>query len=174
MERVEEWRDVVGYEQHFQVSNFGRIYSKRTNKILSQTISKTGYYTHCTRFGGRKGTNKLFRIHRLVAEAFIDNPENKPFVNHKDGNKLNNNDDNLEWCTNQENIQHAYDTGLLKSRCGTQQIQAKLTDDDVRYIRQVYIPRDKHFSGRKLAEKFGVDHSIISDVVNYKAWKHVK
>lgn len=97
---MEVWKDVVGYEEYFQVSNLGKLFSKRSQKILKQTISKTGYYTVATRLGGRNGICKCFKIHRLVAEAFIPNPEQKRTVNHIDGNKLNNNLSNLEWQRN--------------------------------------------------------------------------
>jgi hypothetical protein len=123
---MEEWRDVVGYEEYFQVSNLGRIFSKRTNKILKQTISKTGYFTCASKIGGRKGISICFKIHRLVAEAFLAPPSKTLIeecscsvykivpVNHKDGNKLNNIHTNLEWCSYRENMLHASKLGLLK------------------------------------------------------------
>lgn len=174
MERVEEWRDVVGYEQHFQVSNFGRIYSKRTNKILSQGTSKTGYAVLSTRIGGRNGICKCFKVHVLVARAFIPNPQNKPIVNHKDGNKLNNNDNNLEWATYSENTKHAYENGLIITLKGEELHNSKLTEDDVKYIRSVYIKSDRTYGARALAKKFSVDKNTISSCINGESWKHVK
>ncbi|WOL22926.1 HNH homing endonuclease [Escherichia phage vB_EcoM_JNE01] len=174
MERVEEWRDVVGYEDHFQVSNKGRIYSKRTNKILVQGTNKKGYKVLSTRIGGRTGVCKCFRVHILVAQAFISNPHNKPIVNHKDGNKQNNEDWNLEWSTYSENTNHAYKNGLTIPLKGTEQVQSKLTEDDVRYIRSVYKPYDKTYGASMLAKQFGVHHSLISDIASHKSWKHVK
>lgn len=170
----EKFRDVVGYEDYFQISNLGRLYSKRSNKILSQTISKTGYYTHATKIGGRNGIDKCFRIHRLIAQAFIPNPENKPFVNHIDGNKLNNDISNLEWVTNKENIQHASHMGLLNPCKGEDNKFAKLNDDAVRYIREVYTPYSKDYGFRPLAEKFNVSKSVIKGVIYGTSWKHVK
>lgn len=96
--------------------NFGQVLSKRTNKILKQSISKTGYYTIATKIGGRNGISKCFKVHRWIAEIFIPNDLNKPFINHKDGNKLNNSIDNLEWVTNSENVKHAYSIGLNVSK----------------------------------------------------------
>ena len=122
----EIWKDISGYEGIYQVSNLGnirscerKVYFKKGNpltsymtvpeKIISKHISNTGYY----RVGLRKdGKRKFLSVHRIVTSAFIDNPENKPHVNHIDGNRLNNHSDNLEWVTCQENIIHARDTGL--------------------------------------------------------------
>lgn len=174
MERVEEWRDVVGYEEHFQVSNKGRIFSKRTNKILALGVNKKGYSVLSTRIGGRNGICKCFRVHILVAKAFIPNPHNKPIVNHKDGNKLNNEDWNLEWATYSENSKHAYENGLTIPLKGKDKVQSKLTEEDVRYIRSVYKPYDKKYGARILADKYGVSHTIISDAALNKTWKHVK
>lgn len=84
----EIFKDVVGFEDYFQISNFGRFFSKRSNKLLKLHINKSGYITLATKIGGRHGTNHCFKIHRVVAEAFIPNPENKPEVNHKDGKKI--------------------------------------------------------------------------------------
>lgn len=111
----EEWRDIKGYEGLYQVSNLGRVRSldriikfkssSRFHKgqIISIKNSKTGY---CLVNLHRNSKQKMFLIHRLVAQAFIDNPEDLPCVNHKDENKLNNQVDNLEWCTYQYNTSY--------------------------------------------------------------------
>lgn len=108
----ELWKDVIGFEALFSVSNMGNVFSKRTNKLLKLCVSDRGYYKVATKIGGRAGKNYCFRVHRLVATAFLDNPEDKPSVNHKDGNKLNNRCSNLEWSTVSENMTHAYANGL--------------------------------------------------------------
>lgn len=110
---VEVWKDVVGYEEYFRVSNLGNVYSKRSNRLLKQHLHVNGYYTIATKFGGRYGKNVCFKVHRLVAKAFLTNSLNKPYVNHIDGVKTNNNVSNLEWCTAKENVQHAIVNGLI-------------------------------------------------------------
>ena len=114
---TEEWRDIVGYEGEYQVSNLGRVKSlsrfifNGKGTFLSQEKILNGFKT-------KKGYirvelhKKSFAIHRLVAQAFIPNELNKPQVNHIDGDKSNNCVSNLEWCTNGENQIHAYANGL--------------------------------------------------------------
>ena len=116
---------------------------------------------------------KNHRVHRLVAEAFIPNPDNLPCVNHIDGNKQNNSVDNLEWCTHSENMIHAYQTGLEQPRCGEQHHAHKLTEDAVKYIKQLYVKRDKEFGAVALAKKFNVDRTTIHDIVRGKTWGEV-
>jgi len=101
------WKDVSGYEGLYEVSNLGRVKSKR--KIISSVDDGKGYpRLHLS----KDGKAKSFRVHRLVAEAFIPNPDCFPIVNHKDGNKENNTVENLEWCTQLENVEHAYINGF--------------------------------------------------------------
>ncbi len=119
---MEKWRPVKGYEKLYEVSSFGRIRSlestcfacggKRTDTLLAGTETFNGYLRVGLR-GARKGEpgyqQKWIRVHRIVAEAFIPNPEGKPQVNHRDGDRRNNRVENLEWVTGSENMQHAWD-----------------------------------------------------------------
>lgn len=110
----ETWKDIKGYEGLYQVSNFGRLktlHYKGSNKekILKYGKSSNGYLL-ATLY--KEKHKKVYKIHRLVAKAFISNPENKPQVNHIDGCKQNNNVLNLEWVTCKENIEHSFRTGL--------------------------------------------------------------
>lgn len=124
---MEIWKDVVGYEGYYQVSNLGNvksvdrvIYSDKLHigtkrelkgKLLKPYINKHGYLALALT---KNGNEKLMRVHRLVTEAFIDNPNNYDQVNHIDGDKTNNKVENLEWCNNQYNVIHAYENGLIK------------------------------------------------------------
>ncbi|ALO80891.1 NUMOD4 domain-containing protein [Enterococcus faecalis] len=101
---MEKWKDIVEYEGLYQVSNLGNVYSFKTNKYLKPSGDK---YLHVIL--SKNNRTKTVRIHRLVAEAFIPNQDNKPQVNHIDGDRYNNNVKNLEWLTCKENIVHAYD-----------------------------------------------------------------
>jgi hypothetical protein len=110
----EIWKDIEGYEGVYKVSNLGRVKSLMRvkyvrEKILKPVINNNGYLRI---FICGKPKNRNCAIHRLVAKAFIPNPENKPQVNHKDGDKSNNKIENLEWCNGSENVCHAFENGL--------------------------------------------------------------
>lgn len=96
----------------FEISTHGEIRNSITGKIYKTWVNHKGYEQVCVSLGSIS-KKKVFRIHKAVAETFIPNLDKKPQVNHKDGNKLNNNVTNLEWATNSENMKHAYETGLV-------------------------------------------------------------
>ena len=106
----EQWKPIKGYEGKYDVSNFGRVRSYYKGlHIKTQRINNCGYcYVKLYVKGKRQ---KMARVHRLVAEAFIPNPDNMSDVNHKDMNKLNNHVSNLEWTSHADNVKHSYDSG---------------------------------------------------------------
>lgn len=106
-----EMKSIDNYGNYF-ITTDGRVWSQKSNKYLKAGLNVPGYKFV---FICQNGTKTILAVHRLVALAFIPNVENKPFVNHKDGNKLNNLVDNLEWVTRQENMNHASKNGLLVS-----------------------------------------------------------
>lgn len=164
-EMEEIWKDVIGLEEYFQVSNLGNLYSKRCNKRIKWTLHPSGYLNHATRIGGRAGKSFGLRANRVVAKAFIPNPENKPEVNHINGDKTDNRVENLEWVTSQENTLHAIATGLRVSVKGSGHKLSKLSEDDILKIRELYVPYSKEFGCRQLGEMFGVHHTQISRVL---------
>lgn len=156
---MEVWKDVVGFEEYFKVSSFGRLFSKRTGKVLKQFLNKSGYVTVATRIGGRSGKSYCFKLHRVVAEAFIDNLEFKPEVNHIDGDKTNNCVENLELVTPKENIAHAFSAGLMRPKPSTR----VLKPEDVDLIFSLY--RSGKHTHRSLSNMFGVSHVAIGKVL---------
>lgn len=117
MIEVEIWKSIVGYEGLYEISNLGRLRriaparGTTIGKIFKPAPDKKGYLR--TRLTNDSGKGRTVKIHRLVATAFHDNPNNYPEVNHKDTNKKNNRADNLEWCTGKQNMNHASLNGLL-------------------------------------------------------------
>ena len=152
-ESNEEWKDI---QYGYKISTQGRVKNPK-GKVLGGSTHKDGY-----RFITIKG--KQMTIHRIVAENFIENKYNKPFVNHKDGNKMNNSVDNLEWVTQQENIQHSYKNKLQPSKVKT--YKGKFTEEQRQQIKDEYNNTD--ISKRQLALKYNVSHTCICDIINDK------
>lgn len=161
---MEKWLSVKGYEGLYEVSNQGNI-RRVGGKVLSPKPGKLGYKVVSLTMNGYF---KKYLIHRLVADAFIPNPQDKPYVNHKDGNKSNNCVENLEWVTPSENIKHSYDYGLRLPIRGENNSQCKLTEEDVKWIKNNVIKGDKEFGCKALAKRFGVSEPHISYIVNGK------
>lgn len=155
----------------------------KPERELKYTLNNRGYYS----VGIKR---KTYMVHRLVALAFIKNPGAKPFVNHIDGNKLNNNVTNLEWCTVQENNQHARDIGLHNQAVGHKikykspatkkkalsnlKDKSKLTPDEVRYVRRVFKARSKDFSATALAKVFGTSVAAMCKIVSRQTYIEIE
>ena len=126
------WKPVSGYK--YLVSDAGEVYSLITDRVLKPQSNNKGYlYLKLHHWGKIKAVS----IHRLVAQAFIPNPKNLPQVNHKDGNKQNNNVDNLEWVTGKQNRLHAYRTGLT-SKFDTPVVQLTISGQLIKRFGTIY------------------------------------
>lgn len=166
----EIWKDVKDFEGLYQVSNLGnvkRLVSKRVlaERLIGSSIDRYGYVK---RVLCKDGKMYFFTEHRLVANAFIPNDFNKPTVNHINGIKTDNKLDNLEWCTIKENNDHAINTGL-KNLKGIKHHKCKLTEEQVREIRQIGFSQTR----MSLAKKYGVSRTSILGIIRGKFWKHI-
>ena len=176
---IEEWKDIHDYDGFYQISNFGRVKTtggwcgsvKRKESIRSITFTKDGYAKIRL---NHKGKDKTYRVHRLVAEHFIPNPENKSTVNHIDGDKTNNHVDNLEWADRSEQMIHAYKMGLKTSRVGSDNSNAKLTPEEIREIRKTYVKQSKEFGTIALGKKYGVTNRVIGLIVKGDSYKNIE
>lgn len=174
----EIWKDIEGFNGAYMISNFGNIKSLLSNKIIRQQKINSGYLIAHLRFNGNR---KAITTHRLVAKAFIQNLENKPQVNHLDGNKENNHINNLEWCTQSENIKHAYDSGIIErtddwnnkiaeSQIGEKNNVSVLTMAKVIQIKK-YI--NNGLSNAEIAEKYNCGSSTIWNIKVGNSWSWV-
>ena len=177
--QVGEMRPVVGYEGLYCVGDDGRIYS-----VPKVTVGRPGSYRHrpgafkvaaVTPAGFLKvilwkdGRMKNHLVHRLVAEAFVPNPESKPEVIHIDGDRTNNHFSNLEWATRRENAGTGRPVG---HRAGSAHPRAKLDEDKVRDARRRY--RLRQATVRALAHEHGVNPTTISAAIRGRTWAHVE
>lgn len=171
----EEWKYINGYSGFYQVSNLGNVrswrngsYGKRNEPQLISPRKDSQGYRKVALYNDGNRTD--FKISRLVAEYFIPNPTNKPEVNHIDGIKSNDSVRNLEWVTPKENVAHAFETGLNKVKSGEDSPNARLTDDDIRWIRAYY--DNDEYNQVELAEIFDTSQSHISRIVRRETRTH--
>jgi hypothetical protein len=168
---VEIWKDVVGYEGIYQVSNLGNVKriklarGSSLNKIMKAAPNRNGYprLSLC-----KNNRPEQLLVHRLVAAAFIGPCPEGYEVNHIDGKQGNPRANNLEYVTSKENSEHATQTGLMPF--GTRRTNAKLNDVVVREIRQL---RKDGLTMKEIGKRFNVSRRTIGDVVNGKMWTHV-
>lgn len=155
----EVWKDITDYEGLYQISNYGRVKSLGNNKERKEKILKGGISNgYCIVLLAINNIRKIYRVHRLVAIAFIENKENKLEVNHKDTNKLNNKIDNLEWKTSSENKRHAFENGLydnvikkIKEKNKKKIVQCDLNGNEIKVWE----------SASEVQEKIGIRKSSI-------------
>src|ERR1700738_4851141 len=164
---LESWLPVKGYEGKYEVSDRGAVRTTR-GRILVQWLNDQGYAL--VRFSGPR---KVARVHRLVAGAFIANPDSKPFVNHIDCVRNNNFWRNLEWCTQLENLRHSDNLGRMQKNfwAGRRSPSAMLSDEQVRTIRHLYATGA--YSWQALGEAFEIGKRTIGRVVNMEAYVDV-
>lgn len=180
-EEKENWLPVKGYEDFYEVSDLGNIrtieryitlpthsYLKKS-KFLTQYEDGRGYL-HVKLYNG-KGKPKSVTSHRIVASTFIPNLQDKPQINHIDGNKLNNKLENLEWCTHEENMFHVRTMNQRRSSIeGENNISSKLTKNQVLEIREKYSKGG--ITMTKLGELYNTKYTNISSIINRKTWKY--
>jgi DNA-binding NarL/FixJ family response regulator len=161
---IEIWKPLKEYEGLYEISNMGKIKSLIKKGNIKEQIRKTGLdvSTGYINVMLRKNNKPLTkRVHRLVAEAFVPNPDNKLVVNHIDGNKKNNKASNLEWMTYSENTLHSFKTGLQKKIFGDNNYITKIKDQDVFEIKKL-ISQGK--TNKEIAKIYGVNPSQISRI----------
>jgi len=177
----EVWKSVIGYEGIYEISSIGNLKSlnrkikHRTKKgfaikkeLILKSTNSNGYKLFIL---SKDGFSSSVSVHRLIAKAFIPNPKNKPQVNHINGIKTDNRVENLEWCTNSENVNHAINTGLIVLRKGEGSRNFKLTDSIVLEIRRLY--ESGSFTQKHLAHKYSVCKKTISNIICRKNWNHL-
>jgi len=176
---MEIWKDIKDYEGLYQISTFGRVRSldrivrngrnKLPGVILKTRVNTSGYYSVDVSMDNKK---KNFRVHRLMAMAFIENPDNLPEVNHKNSDKADNSLSNLEWVTKERNMEHFFTEGNFESRNkklrNENNPNAKLTQKDVDLIKKL---RSEYKIKREtLALLFGVSLSQIKRIIYGWQW----
>lgn len=162
----EIWKDVVGFEGYYQVSNTGKVLSLRRSKLLKPKTDKDGYFEVVLCVCNER-TYK--RVHRLVAEAFIPNEEILPLINHKDSNKQNNTPSNLEWCSPTHNIVHAYKNNKHK-RIGKG--FCDLTNEQLKHAVELF---KNGFTYKQLNEYFSleVDQTLWSEIFSGRRYSEI-
>ena len=165
----EIFKKIKGFEK-YEISNFGRVKSFCWGKerILKNQKDSNGYlYVRPS----KNGKLLIKSLHRMVAEAFLKLDKKRLQVNHIDGNKGNNNINNLEWCTPKENNIHAIKIGLHKGIKGENHPKAKLKEKDIIKIRKLYKNYNETYSS--IARQFNVARHTINRIINNKTWNHV-
>ena len=181
-----KWKDIIGYENEYQINQFGEIRTLKDSlklkkyNVLKPQINKRNGYVYQMLY--KNGKEKLLRVHRLVAMAFLPNPNNLPQVNHKDGNKQNNSVDNLEWCEQSYNMKHAFKTGLEKPS-EKQKAAVRKTNEKKRkrVVRTMGDEKNEYESATVAARKNNVGISTICRYCNKKrmpkdgaSWQYIE
>lgn len=161
-------KEIKGFEGRYTISNLGIVRSLMTGKELKPYITKAGYARVNLRYAKSRDYKSLL-VHRLVAGNFIPNPNKYKEVNHKDCNRLNNEVNNLEWCTRFYNIKYAFQYGKASNK-GIRNPNSKLNSDDIKAIR--CLADTGKFFNTQIAELFKVSSSTIDSIVKGKIWSN--
>lgn len=169
----EEWKDIIGFEGLYKISNYGRILSLARIDASGHSRNERILTTNKFRVQSLCNNSKVFTllVSRLVAQHFIINPNNLPCVNHLDGNPLNNKITNLEWCSYYNNNIHALETGLRNPVKGIRIVSTKLSECDVRDIRKLY--SDTNLTMKQLSERYNICPQQVRKVLTREAWSHI-
>lgn len=164
---METWKPVKGFESTYEVSNTGHV--RRVGEFTRRKpqLTHKGYHKIFLYDGNKK---KALFVHRMVAEAFLPRRSGKDIINHKNGHKLHNFVENLEWVTHKENIRHGWRTGLLNPNRGTKHGMSVLTEEIVKKIRKEYASGETFVS---IAKELGVAASTVRNAIIRKTWTHV-
>lgn len=159
------WKPVTGYEDRYEVSSFGEVRKKATKTPVGQWANSNGYII--VRLSKPR---KQFRVHRLVALAFISNPNDKPFINHIDANKSNNSVGNLEWRDHLHNLNHARALKLITDDywVGKRSPNAKLSDETAKAIKDEY--KNGKTSWIKLSKKYNVSKRTVGRIIKGESY----
>lgn len=181
VEIEEEWRSVKGFEGYYEISSFGRIKSldrrvtfshhKNTNTLIQGQLLKTHFNRRGYVIVGLKKEGKHYpkKIHRLVAEAFIENDQNLPQINHKDGIKLSNSSVNLEWCTNTENRDHAIEKGLIDFK-GEKSHKCTITESEAKEIKTRLKMGHRNVD---IHRSMNISLGVIEHIKYGNSWTHI-
>ena len=162
-----EWFDIKGYKGFYQVSPFGEVRNARTKRVLKPLLYKNGYHVVRLR---KNGEVKQMLVHRLVATTLIENKNPKlTVVRHIDGNKLNNQVNNLEWTSIGRNVSKSWGMGLNDCK-GSKNGRAVVNEEDVRNIRKLY---SEGYTIKDLLGMYEIKRTTMSHIVNYDTWKHI-
>ena len=166
---MEIWKEILGYEGRYLLSNCGSVRSIIFNKHRVLVPSKNGRGYYQVGLYNSLGEYRIFRIHTLVALYFISERPLSMEINHKDGNKLNNHVSNLEYCTSKQNVQHAIKLGLRKT--GELHGRSKLTEKQVLEIRRKY--KWNCYTMQMLCDEYKLSMPPIFSIIHRKTWKHI-